>query len=227
MLPGAKTDRTRMKKRPDPPSGEALLVQRVRQGEAEAWERLIEQYEGRLLAFCESRLGRRPSCEDIVQETFVGFITSLPNYDSQRSLESYLFSICAYKLVDHMRREGRRPALPFSALRNDPRDSFHVTARDRSPSAAMRSDERRHLEEGALVDTMTNMMRHWRERGDWQKLKCLELLFVRGRANKDVAQRLGLSEQQVANFKSDFVIQIRKALTKHGLPAEVFPELHE
>ena len=30
---------------------------------------------------------------DVVQETFIGFLTSLPNYDSRRPLESYLFSI--------------------------------------------------------------------------------------------------------------------------------------
>ena len=46
---------------------------------------------------------------------FLGFLNSLPNYDGRRPLESYLFSICAYKLTDHLRREGRRPAVPLSA----------------------------------------------------------------------------------------------------------------
>ncbi len=58
-----------------------------------------------------------PNCassEDIVQETFVGFLNSLPNYDRQRPLESYLFSICAYKLTDFLRREGRRPAISLT-----------------------------------------------------------------------------------------------------------------
>ena len=92
-----------------PTHPDQILVDCIRRGDADAWERLIGQYEGRLLAYCESRLGRRSIAEDIVQDTFVGFITSLPNYDAQRSLEGYLFSICAYKLVDHLRREGRRP----------------------------------------------------------------------------------------------------------------------
>ena len=60
-----------------------------------------------------------------------------------------------------------------------------------------------------------------------KKLKCLELLFIRGRANKDTAVRLGLTEQQVANYKSDFIIQLRRTLKKQGLPAEIFPELYE
>ena len=38
---------------------EALLVRHVRAGDASAWRQLIERYEGRLLAFVESRLRDR------------------------------------------------------------------------------------------------------------------------------------------------------------------------
>src|SRR6478672_12627234 len=92
---------------------DSLLVHRIRTGEDDAWDELIVRYEGRLLAFVESRIGRRNSAEDIVQETFIGFLNSLPNFDGKRPLESYLFSICAYKLTDHLRREGRRPTVPL------------------------------------------------------------------------------------------------------------------
>ncbi len=91
-----------------------FLVQRISDGDSVAWEDLIARYEGRLLAFVEHRLRDRTSAEDIVQETFIGFLNSLPNYDRRRPLESYLFSICSYKLTDHLRREGRRPALAMS-----------------------------------------------------------------------------------------------------------------
>ncbi|NKB15951.1 MAG: hypothetical protein HC774_01990 [Sphingomonadales bacterium] len=69
------------------------------------------------------------------------------------------------------------------------------------------------------------LLDRWRDKGEWQKMKCLELLFVRGRGNQYVAKRLGLTEQQVANYKSDFVIQLRRLLKKQNLPAEHFPEL--
>ncbi len=78
---------------PDP--GERLMVQRIRAGDADAWRELIDRYEGRLLAFTEGRLRSRDASEDIVQEAFIGFLNSLPNYDGRRPLESYLFSICA------------------------------------------------------------------------------------------------------------------------------------
>ena len=91
-----------------------LLVARVREGGSEAWEELIARYEGRLLAFVQSRIGNRTTSEDVVQETLMGFLTSLPNYDSDRTrLESFLFSIAAHKLTDVLRRQGRRPTLPL------------------------------------------------------------------------------------------------------------------
>ena len=83
---------------------DAYLVERIRDGDADAWQMLIDRYEGRLMAFTDSRIRNRATSEDIVQEAFVGFLISLPNYDGGRPLESYLFSICAYKLTDHLRR---------------------------------------------------------------------------------------------------------------------------
>ena len=74
---------------------ERFLIERIREGDPQAWQNLLERYEGRLLAFVNSRIRNRATSEDIVQEAFVGFLISLPNYDGSRPLESYLFSICA------------------------------------------------------------------------------------------------------------------------------------
>jgi RNA polymerase sigma-70 factor (ECF subfamily) len=204
---------------------DTLLVSRIRDGQQEAWAELIHRYEGRLLAFTESRIGSRGTAEDIVQETFIGFLNSLPNYDGSRPLESYLFSICAYKLTDLLRREGRRPAIPFSAGPSNGDWQFVGSARPASTIA--RSVERRRLEEQAVHQALSEQIERWRSRGDWTKLQCLELLFVRGESNKEAARELNLTEQQVANYKSDFLIRLRSHLKRMQLDPEVFPELAE
>ena len=209
-----------------PSRADKLLIDRIRQSDSDAWGDLIARYEGRLLAFVEGRVGRRAAAEDIVQETFVGFLTSLPNYDGKRPLESYLFSICAYKLTDHLRREGRRPALPFS-VRDDSQAPWEPASPDRAASSIARSVERRGLEEKSLVEALQQQVDRLRDRGDWIKLQCIELLLVGGWANKDVARELGISEQQVANFKFDFLASLRKQVRKQGLSPDVFPELYE
>src|SRR5438067_5883334 len=92
-----------------------LLIQEIRQGDPRAWETLIGRYEGRLLAFVERRLRDRAASEDVVQETFIGFLNSLPNFDERRELQTYLFTIASHKLTDHLRRQGRHPLRTISA----------------------------------------------------------------------------------------------------------------
>lgn len=204
---------------------DTLLIRRIRAGDADAWNELIARFEGRLLAFVKSRIGRRAPSEDVVQETFIGFLTSLPNYDESRALEGYLFSIAAHKLTDHLRREGRRPALPLAT--SESQADWEVPDTRRAVSSAARSGERRDLEESALAAAMQDQFGHWQKRGDWTKLECIELLLVRGMANKDVAARLDITEQQVANFKFDFLARLRKSVRRQSLSRDVFPELYE
>src|SRR3954468_13799671 len=91
-----------------------LLIQQIRTGDARAWETLIARYEDRLLAFVHRRLRDRSASEDVVQETFVGFLNSLPNFDERRELQTYLFTIASHKLTDHLRRSGRHPLKSLS-----------------------------------------------------------------------------------------------------------------
>lgn len=209
------------------PGPDQLLVAAVRAGAPDAWRRLIDEYEGRLLAFVESRLHNRAASEDVVQETLIGFLTSLPNYDARRPIEGWLFSIAAHKLTDCLRREGRRPALPLSSGKGDGSEGgdWDLPGADRPASSLARSAERHDLESGAVALALAEQFDHWRSKGDWQKIKCMELLFVRGSANKETAAELGLTEQQVANFKFDFLDRIKALVRRQNLSPDVFPEL--
>jgi RNA polymerase sigma-70 factor, ECF subfamily len=204
---------------------DALLIRRIRQGDAEAWSELIARFEGRLLAYVESRTRNRAAAEDLVQETFIGFLTSLPNFDRRRPLEGYLFSIAAHKLTDHLRREGRRPTLPLVAAHGTSND-WEPAGSARPASSIARSGERRQLEEAALVAAVGEQIEHFRRQGQWQRLQCIELVVVRGWPNKDAAAKLGISEQTVANYKFEFFAKLRNAVKSQELPKDVFPELY-
>ncbi len=206
---------------------DAYLVERIRNGDADAWQALIDRYEGRLMAYTDSRIRNRATSEDIVQEAFVGFLISLPNYDGGRPLESYLFSICAYKLTDHLRREGRRPSIQMHRRGSSGSGQIDPPGGDRVASSIARSVERKEIEENAVRDAISEQIGRWKSSDGWTKLKAIELLFVRGLANKGVAEELGLTEQQVANYKSDFQIRLRSIVKRMSLDESVFPELAE
>ena len=127
-----------------------LLVESIRAGNADAWKDFIDRFEGRLLAFVKARISDRAHAEDIVQDTFIGFLNSLPNYDCSRSLESYLFSIAAYKLTDHLRREGRRYATQLLTQENSSDAIQRLPSGGRQASSIVRSVEQKAQEELAL-----------------------------------------------------------------------------
>jgi RNA polymerase sigma-70 factor (ECF subfamily) len=202
---------------------EALLVQQVRAGDASAWRQLIERYEGRLLAFVDSRLHDRAASEDVVQETFIGFLTSLPHYDEKRDMEAYLFSIAAHKLIDHLRKQGRRPIDQFGSDDHG-RPLDEVPGDGRPASSIARSGERRKAEERLLTDAVGQLVREWLNRGDYDRLRCLELLIVKGWANKDVAKYLGLTEQAVASYKFQTIGRLKEMARRAGLSLEELGE---
>ncbi|MCS7305718.1 MAG: RNA polymerase sigma factor [Thermoguttaceae bacterium] len=205
---------------------EKLLIDRIRAGQPEAWEELIARYEGRLYAYIIRRVKEPQTAEDIVQETFLGFLTSLPNYDAKRSLENWLFSIAAHKLTDHLRRHAQRSP---AGVRVGWPDStgWEPLAPTRPPSSLARSAERHHWEETALVTALREVIQHWQQQGHWEKITCLELLILRGWPNKQVAQLMNLSEQTVANYKFEFRAKLQAALRKQSLPEDLFPELSQ
>jgi RNA polymerase sigma-70 factor, ECF subfamily len=200
-----------------------LLIQQIRQGDSQAWQTLIGRYEGRLLAYVQRRLRDRSTSEDVVQETFVGFLNSLPNFDDRRELQTYLFTIASHKLTDHLRKAGRHP------LRSLPEgnDDLLEQQYDAGPTASSRarSDEREELESAALTRCLGQILRAWQEKGDYVRLKVMELLWVKGWANRDVAAFLQISEQQVANYRFAAVKKLSELIRAAGLSADVFPEL--
>ncbi|MBX9656792.1 sigma-70 family RNA polymerase sigma factor [bacterium] len=187
------------------------LITRIRKGDPDAWQDLIDSYEGRLSAFVRMRLSDRDAVDDVVQETLLGFLRSLPHFDSSRDLESYLFTIAAHKIRDHLRRNGRHPLNLLGDIGSEstPREP---SARVRGPSSLLASRERVEGEEGRLVEVLGSMLNEWKAKGEFRRIKCMELIFVTGWTNQEIAKYLSLTEQQVANYK----FQLVERLAKHA-----------
>src|SRR5580700_5814103 len=149
-----------------------LLIQQIRAGEERAWQDLIDRYEGRLLAFAINRLRDRSAAEDVVQETFIGFLNSLPNYDETRELQTYLFTIASYKLTDHLRKLGRHPMQHVSDGAGDILQAKLDS--NKAASSVARSHERKELEAEAVARSLTLLLEHWQQQGEYVRIKVLE-----------------------------------------------------
>jgi DNA-directed RNA polymerase specialized sigma24 family protein len=94
---------------------ERFLLEQIRGGNAEAWSQLVHRYQGRLLAFARSRGVKGTDAEDLVQDTFLLLLRSLPDFRAQASLETYLFVILRRRVSDHF-RDGRRAVRTHESL---------------------------------------------------------------------------------------------------------------
>ncbi len=203
-----------------------LLLSQIRAGDEEAWQQFIARYEGRLLAFARVRLANRSQADDIVQETLIGFLTSLPNYDETTPVDSFLFAIAAHKLTDALRRAGRRPAVALPGAHSQSGGgNASLPGPERRASTLLRSREDRQSEQSVVRDCLQLLIDQWLRNGEQERLQCAELLFVLGWANKDVARRLGISEKAVANHKFYIVSKLKQAAGATGLTEVSVPEL--
>jgi RNA polymerase sigma-70 factor (ECF subfamily) len=91
------------------------LLERYRQGEVGAFERLIERYRLEVFHFLVRFVRDRAAAEDLFQETFLQIHLSAESFDTDRRFKPWLFTIAANKARDHLRRSIRRSAAPLSA----------------------------------------------------------------------------------------------------------------
>lgn len=195
-------------------SADRQLLEGIRQGDEAAWRVCIERYEGRLTAYVRRRLRDAAIAEDIVQETFLGFLRAVPNLEQGRSIEALLFAIAGHKLTDVLRRQGRRPELRSA---DQPEGAFDPIGRARVASSLARSHERRQTEEAVIADCLRGLIVQWKHDGQYERLMCCELLLVGGLPNKRVAERLQISEQAVANHKQFVLSKLKDAIHTAGL----------
>ncbi|MBN9121785.1 MAG: sigma-70 family RNA polymerase sigma factor [Planctomycetes bacterium] len=201
-----------------------LLIARVRKNDQSAWAELDRRYRGRLTAYVRRRLKDHASVEDVVQETFIGFSNSLVNYDDKRDLQTWLFTIAAHKVTDQLRKMGRLRYKTGS----ESDDEVMIESpdeRQRGASTLARSAERREREEDALGQALRDLVRDLQTKGEWGKVMALELLYVKGWGNAEVAARLRRSEQDIANLKFQAKKRLHDHLTAAKLSPSVFPEL--
>lgn len=189
-----------------------FLVTQIRAGDQPAWRQLIERYSGRLLAFARTRTSSLSDAEDLVQETFVGFLQSLANFDESRSLETYLFTILRYKLYDMLRQRKLKTV-------SEPADADQWWDRiapgtEETPSGLAIQQEAQQQQERLLADILRQLIHELRDRGSFDDLQVIELIFFGGRRNLDVAELLDLDQKAVAGIKFRAIQKLQKYVSE-------------
>jgi len=90
----------------DVTAGDDELMRRYAAGDAGAFERLYERYEGRVYGFCLRRLGDPDAAADAFQDAWRRVVDARRGYEPRGRFESWLFTLVRRACAD-VRRAGR------------------------------------------------------------------------------------------------------------------------
>jgi RNA polymerase sigma-70 factor (ECF subfamily) len=203
----------------NPESADQFLIEQIAGGSQEAWRQLIDRYAGRLLAFARARAPSLSDAEDLVQETFVGFLQSLAHFDRNRSLETYLFTILRYKLYDLL-RQRKLTTVSEPAEAEDWWDQV-VPGTTETPSGIAADAEAHQSHERLLVELLRRLIHEFRDRDAFSDLQVIELVFYAGKRNLDVGELLDMDQKSVAGIKFRAIQKLQKFLSESDAGADL------
>ncbi|MGE5595819.1 MAG: RNA polymerase sigma factor [Hyphomicrobiales bacterium] len=92
----------------DPPDERLVLL--AKDGSLDAFNRLVDRYQGAVYSLCFRLLGNREAAEDATQESFLSAYRALERFDGG-NLRSWLLRIAANQSKDELRRRRRKDAV--------------------------------------------------------------------------------------------------------------------
>jgi RNA polymerase sigma-70 factor (ECF subfamily) len=112
-----------LRDKPEPslgPTGEQRngdgLVERLKAHDEEAFETMVRQYGGRMLATARRLLSNEHDAKDVVQQAFMSVFKSIAGFNGEARLSTWLHRIVVNAALAQMRYRRRRPELPIDDL---------------------------------------------------------------------------------------------------------------
>lgn len=88
-------------------AADRLLLERLLRRDEQAFLDLVGRHQGAMLHFARAFVHDPAVAEEVVQETWLAFIGSLPRFQGRASLKTWIFSILANRARSRAQREGR------------------------------------------------------------------------------------------------------------------------
>src|SRR5437879_2579595 len=88
-------------------------MMRIAEGDTEAFERLIEAHQFRVVGTVAKMLGNDSDAEDIAQQVFIRIWKSARRYQPRAKFTTWLFKITRNLVFNELRRRKRHPSTPL------------------------------------------------------------------------------------------------------------------
>ena len=174
---------------------EHLLIAGLKKGSKEAFDEIYRLYAGRLLAYCVQYTKCREDAEEIVQDVFVALWNSRRDIRQEETLRSLLFTISKHRVINAYR----------STLNSPVYEDYVDYQNDLSVS-----EDCHPMEYEQYVRIVKDTIR----RLPSTQQRVITLSRFSQLSNKEIAERLSLSEQTVKNQLSIGLKALREMLAK-------------
>lgn len=182
---------------------------RVAAGDGEAFERLVERHQARLLAVCERLLGDREEARDAAQEVFLKVFRHAAGVERRGRLFTWIYRIAVNHCLNRLRRRRLARFLPFASGGGDEED-FRRPPEPADPGADPETElatRERWRATRAAVDRLPPGQR-----------AVLVLAKFEGLSYREIAATLGLTESAV---ESRLVRAMRRLAAQEDAPPRV------
>lgn len=175
--------------------GEHILIAELKRGSKEAFDRIYKLYAGRLLAYCVHYTKSREDAEEIVQDVFVALWNSRETIRQEDTLHSLLFTISKHRVIN-----------VYRSTLNSPVYEDYVDYQNEL-SAGEDCDRVEYEQYVKIVKDAIRRLPSTQQR-------VITLSRFSQLSNKEIAERLSLSEQTVKNQLSVGLKTLRELLAK-------------
>ena len=138
------------------------LVRQAQQGDAQAFETLVQKHQGRVFAVAGGILRNREDVEDISQQVFVKAYFSLKKFNQRAAFSTWLYKITVNECWDLLRKKKVRPLVYESELSEEQATMYQATEQKSrpGPNVAEQLEVRQQLEQwlGCLEERDRTML---------------------------------------------------------------------
>ena len=164
---------------------EQALLARAKEGDDAALEDLLRRYQPRIYRFGMKMCRNPDAAEDVVQETLLAMVRTLPGFRGDASVSTWLYTIARSFCIKRRRRRKFAPARELSLESDRPVEAANLPDSAAPPDRVVEDHETRQ----ALEKALASLSAPYRE--------VLVLRDVEGLSAAEVASVTGLSVEAV------------------------------
>lgn len=179
------------------------LCQKVANGDAQAFELLVERHQARAYRLACSILGSESDARDVSQDAFIRLYESANRFDGRSRFSTWFYRVLVNLCIDHKRRDRWwRKLVPLSGPADDPdTPAIDPASTEPGPEAAAILGQSAHKLGDALKHLSPN-----------QRIAVL-LQAQEGLSSREIAEMLKCSENTARVHIHRGLTQLKKILT--------------